>query len=182
LRFNDATGFEVIFEARGVERGGHDENLEVRPFLFLQIESASEGDVAVEMALVEFIEDECGDAGKLWVVNDLAEKDAFSNESDAGLRAGDVFETDLVAHFAPEFGFAFEGDASREQASGEPARLQNDNLAIAKQTVVEEHLRHLSGFAGAGRRGDDNSAVGADAGKKFGFNFVNGQTIHCQQV
>jgi hypothetical protein len=132
LRFNDATGFEVIFEARGVERGGHDENLEVRPFLFLQIESASEGDVAVEMALVELVKDERGDAGKFLVLDDLAQENTFGDESDPSLRAGYIFKTDLVSDFTAEFGFAFGSNASREQSSGEPARLKDNDLPIAK--------------------------------------------------
>jgi hypothetical protein len=44
--------------------------------------------------------------------------------------------------------------------------------------VVEEHLGHLRGLSGAGRGRDDEASVSADAGEQFGFDFVNGQTIH----
>ena len=182
MRFNNAAGLEVIFQARGVEGRRHDKNLQVRPFLFLQIECAGEGNVAVKMAFVELVEDERGDAGEFWILNDLAEENPFGDESDAGLRAGDVFETDLVADLAAEFRFAFGSDASGEQASGESARLEDDDLAVAEQAVVEEHLGHLGGLAGAGGSRDDKSAVSADAGEEFGFDFVNGQTVHWEGV
>jgi hypothetical protein len=132
LRFNNAAGLEVIFEARGVERGGHNENLEVGTFIFLQVECAGEGDVAIKMALVELVKDERGDAGKFLVLNDLAEEDAFGDESDPCFGAGDIFKTDLVSDFAAELGFAFEGDASCKESRGESARLKDNDLPIAK--------------------------------------------------
>lgn len=179
LRFNDAARLEVIFEASGVERGGHDENLEVGALLFLQIESAGEGDVAVEVAFVEFVEDERGNAGEFWVLHDLAEENAFGDETDASLRTGHVFKADLVANFTAEFRIAFGGNASCEQASGEPTGLKDYDLAVAEQSVVKEHLGNLGGLAGASWGGDDDSAVSADTGEQFGFDLVNGQTIHC---
>jgi hypothetical protein len=36
----------------------------------------------------------------------------------------------LIADFAAEFGFAFGGDASGKKASGESARLKDDDLTV----------------------------------------------------
>src|SRR5262245_4701149 len=118
------------------------------------------------MAFVEFVEDERGDAREFRVLNDLAEENTFGDETDTSLRTGNVFKADLVTDFAAEFAFAFGGDASGKQASGEPAGLKDDDLAIAEQSVVEEHLGNLGGLAGASRGGDDNSSVSADTGEK----------------
>ena len=107
----------------------------------------------------------------------MAEQNAFGDETDARLRAGDVFETDLVADFAAEFGFAFVSDASGEQASGEAAGLEDDDLTIAEQAGVQEHLRNLRRFAGAGRGGKDQAIVCAQSVDDLRMDFPNGKRV-----
>jgi membrane protease YdiL (CAAX protease family) len=46
-----------------------------------------------------------------------------------------------------------------------------------QQPVLQQYLRHLRGFAGAGGRGKDQTAVVTKARDQFGFNLVYGQTI-----
>ena len=58
---------EIFFERAGIERGGHDDEFEVGPRRFLQVERAGERDVAVEMPLVEFVEEDRGDAAQLGI-------------------------------------------------------------------------------------------------------------------
>jgi hypothetical protein len=57
-----------------------------RAFLLLEIKRAGKRDVAVEMALVKLVEDQCGDACELWIIDHLAEQDAFGHEPDLRLR------------------------------------------------------------------------------------------------
>ena len=105
---------EVFFERRGIERGGHDQDLEIGPFGLLQVQGPGQGDIAVEMALVEFVEDEGRHAAQLGVLDHLAEEQAFGDKADAGFGAGGVLEANLVADLAAERGLAFRGDARRQ--------------------------------------------------------------------
>ena len=82
----------------------------------------------------------------------MPQQHAFGDETDLGFRRRDVFETDLVTDFAAEFHAEFLRDACGEQSRGEPSRLQNYDLPVTEQSRLQKHLRHLRGFAGAGRR------------------------------
>ena len=54
---------------------------------------------------------------------------------------------------------ALVGDARGEHARGETAWLQDDDFAVAEEAVVEEDLRDLGRFAGAGRRLEDETRL-----------------------
>src|SRR6476619_6681286 len=101
------------------------------------------------MALVEFVEEDGGDAAELGVLNELAQQNAFSDKADARPRRGDVFETNLVADFIAEAALALVSDARGEKTRGKAAWLKNNNLAITERIVIEENLRDLGGFSGA---------------------------------
>ena len=63
-------GLRYSSSGAGVERGRHDEDLQVGPFGLLQVQRPGQGDVAVEMALVELVEDQRRDAAQLgsWTI------------------------------------------------------------------------------------------------------------------
>src|SRR5262249_18298930 len=79
----------------------------------------------------------------------------------------------LIADFAAKLCLALPGDAGGEQSGSQAARLQDDDLPGAEQTVIEEHLWHLGGFAGTGRRRDEQPPVGLQPGEDLWFDFVN---------
>ena len=143
----------------------------------LQVQRPGQRDVAVEMALVELVEDQRGDPGQSPVLDHLPQQHAFGDEADAGLRAGDVLETDLVADLAAELGVPLPGDARGQQARGQPARLQDDDLPASRQPVLQQHLRHLGGFAGTGRRRDDQPPVFPEPGHNLVFDVVYRQSV-----
>ena len=174
-RAQDGAGLQIFFEKARVQGRGHDGEFEIGARGGLELEGASEGDVAVEMALVEFIEENRGDAAQLRILNELPQENSFGDEADAGAIGGDVFEADLVADFVAEPAVALGGDAGGEEAGGEPARLEDHDLAVAEQAVIEEDLRDLGGFAGAGRRLEDEAGVGFELGDECVFEFENGQ-------
>ena len=69
------------------------------------------------------------DAGQRLVLDQLPEQNAFRLELDARGPARDILEADLIADFAAQFHAEFLRDARRQQSRGEPARLENDDLA-----------------------------------------------------
>ena len=120
-----------------------------------------EGDVAVEMALVKFIEKDRGDAAQVRILDQLPEQYSFGDEADAGALGGKVFEPDLVADFVAEAHVPLGRDAGGEKAGGETARLENDDLAGAEEAMIEEDLGNLGGFAGASGGLEDEAGVGS---------------------
>ena len=116
-RGEDRAGREILRESVGLERGRHDDQLQVGAPRFLQLQSARERDVAVEMALVEFIEKNRRDAGQLGILEQLAQENSFGDEADAGLFRGDFFEANLVTDLVAEPAAPFERDAAG-RASG----------------------------------------------------------------
>ena len=172
---DEFAGLQIRLEQARVERGGHRDQQQVGPRGFLELEGLGEGDVAVDVALVEFVEQDCGDAGQVRLRKHLAQKDAFGLELDARGGAADGLEADLVADFAAELDAAFLGDALGQQARGEAAGLEHDGLAGAQRAQVDQHLRHLRGFARTGRRGQDDPPRAFQRGGQIVADGVDGQ-------
>src|SRR5712671_6511126 len=101
--------------------------------LLLQIQRPRQRDVAVKMPLVKLVEDQRRDAAQFRVVNHLPQQDAFRDKTDFGFGRRDVLEADLIADFLPKLHAEFLRNSRREQASGEPARLQDDDLTLAQK-------------------------------------------------
>ena len=142
-RTQDGARRQIFLQKARIQGRGHDGEFQIGARRRLELERASERDVAVEMALVKFIEENRGDAAQLRILNELSQEDSFGDEADAGAIGRDVFEADLVADFVTEPAVALGGDARGEEASREPARLQDHDLAVAEQSVIEEDLRDL---------------------------------------
>ncbi len=157
-------GREVISNGLGVQCGGHDSELEVGAAGLLEIFDEGQGDVAEEIALVEFVKEDDADVGERAVVLEPAEEDALGDKADARAEGGLVVETDLIADFCAEFDLAFPGDAGGDGAGGNTAGLKNDNLARAGEIGVEQHLGNLRGLAGAGGGDEDEAVAGAQGG------------------
>ena len=173
-------GGEVLFQAGGFKRRRHDDEQEVGAGGFLDLQGAGEGDVAVEVAFVELVEDEGGDTGEGGVGEHLAQEDALGDVLDAGAAAGDVVQTDAVADLVADAGVvAFAGDAGGEHPGREAARLEDDGATIgAEETGVEEHLRDLRRFAGAGGGLEDDAAgTGAEAADEVVREFVDREAV-----
>ena len=124
------------------------------------MERTGQGDVAIKMALVKFVEENGGDAAQLWILNQLPKQDPFGDEADAGTLGSQVFEPDLVTDFGAEPHLALGGDARSEEASGEAAGLKDDDLAGAEEPVFKKDLGDLGGFAGAGGSLEDEAGMG----------------------
>ena len=112
-------------------------------------------DVAVEMPFVKFVEDDGADTLQVGISQHPAQQHAFGHVTDARGGRGDVVEPHLIADLAAKLNVASLRDPRREHARGQPARLQDRHLAVAQQTAVKQHLRHLGRFARAGGRGEN---------------------------
>ena len=143
----------------------------------MELKRPGEGDVAVKVPLVKFIEENRGDGTQLWILNELAQQNSFGDEADPGAVGSDVFEANLVADFVTEPAVALGRDTGGEQAGREPARLEDHDLTVAKQSMIEEDLRDLGRFSRAGRRLDDETGLFFKLCDNPMFKLKNGQIL-----
>ena len=65
----DRTRCEIFFQGASVQRRGHDSEFQIRPRTGLKGQRAGKSDVPIEMALVEFVEKNRGDAAQLRILD-----------------------------------------------------------------------------------------------------------------
>ena len=145
---------EVLSNGRGLQSGRHHDQAEVGAAGALEPAEQGEREVAFEVPLVEFIEDDGAGAIEKGVREEAAGEYAFSEEAQACARSGDFLEANLVADsFAGPLAEPG-GDVAGGEARGQAAGLEHEDLAIAG---IEEGGRNTGGLAGAraGPRGRD---------------------------
>src|SRR5262249_12106032 len=128
---------EVTEEALRRERGGHDDELEFRPHRLLDEAEHAEGEVGLDTALVELVEDHQGDIGQKGVLLQAAQENAGSDGDDACARPDLTVEANLIADVAADILTALDGHAPRGSASGETARLDEEDRTGADAGVEQ---------------------------------------------
>ena len=136
-----------------IQRGRHDDDDEIGPRRFLDLQSARQRDVPVEVPFVKLVEHDRVDTFQVGISQHLAQQHSFGHVTNTRFRRRDVVQPHLIAHLAAEFCVSSLRDPRREHSRRQAARLQDRHLAIAQQSTVEQHLWHSGRFAGAGWRG-----------------------------
>lgn len=122
---------------------------------------------------MEFIEDQHRHAAQQRIGNHLPEQNALRHKSDSRRLRANAVEPDLVADLLAKAALALKGDALCEHPCREPARLQNDNLPLARQFVIEHNLRDLRALSRARRCLEDEAIALPQRTGDGGFEFVN---------
>ena len=105
---------QIWLEPGGIQGGRHHQDLKIWTLCLLEVQRPRQGDVAIEVAFVELIENERRNTFESRVLNHLPQEHALSNKANARLRAADILKADLVSHFLTEIHFAFPGNATSE--------------------------------------------------------------------
>jgi hypothetical protein len=129
----------------------------------LEAAEEREGEIAFEVAFVEFVEDDAIDAAEFGIAQQAAGEDAFGDEAKPGARAGGIFEADLIADSFADSLAALGRDEAGGQARGEAARFEDDDVKAG----VEQRCRDARGFAGAGCGLDDERLFGVQMPDDF---------------
>ena len=129
---------EVGREARRVDRGRGDDDLEVGP-LRQQLAEVAEQEVDVEAALVGLVDDQHLVGPQEAVALDLGQQDAVGHHLDVGVRADPVVEADGVADRLPDLGAELLGDPLGDRPGGQPARLGVADEARARPGPSSRH-------------------------------------------
>ena len=168
---------EMRTQRFGIERCRHHEDLEVGPETPLHIEGEGKAEVAIEAALMEFVEDDEAGVGKFRVLLQAAGEDAFGDDLDPGAGRDLALESHGVAHRVAHAFTECGGHAPGRGAGSEAARFEHDDLLARKPRRIPERQRHAGGLAGAGFCHQNGCCVGGEACGKIGDDAVDGK-IH----
>ena len=88
---------EVLCNGSGVQRGRHHNDAKIGTRGALQLFQQGQGEVALQVALVKFVEDHDACVPQRWIAKYAASQNAFGQEEHTCAGAADVFEADLIS-------------------------------------------------------------------------------------
>jgi hypothetical protein len=122
----------------GLERCAHHHQPQLGAAYALQPAQQREREVALQVALVELIEQHRRHAAQLGICDQPAREHAFGHEADARLRRAHVLEAHLISDASADRFGELMGDAPRGHAGSDPARLEHDDLAAVGEAGSEQ--------------------------------------------
>ncbi len=146
---------EVPGEALGVDGGGGDDDLQVRPPRHQPFQVA-EQEVDVQRTLVRFVHDDGVVVIEEAIALRLGEQDAVGHQLDEAFGAAVILEAQFVANKLAQWRLQFFGDACRDGARRDAPRLRVADDAGDAAAGFEADLRQLRGFTGTGFAADDD--------------------------
>src|SRR5277367_5016902 len=94
LGTDDGTLIKILGHRINIERRGHDDDAQVRPPV-LQALQQGQGEIAVQMAFVELIQNDGSHTSQVWVRNQAPRQHTLSDEPQARARSRDFFKSNL---------------------------------------------------------------------------------------
>ena len=172
LRLDDRRTPEERRDRRRVQRGRHDDELQVVAHLAPYTLREREGKIAAEAPLVELVEHDGTDAFEQRVVLEAPEQDAFRHhEQPCGLRRL-ALEAHLVADRLADGLTALVGDATGGSTRRDTTRLEHENRA---RDSVEQGRRHARRLAGAGGGLQDDRTESRERCREVGQDGIDGK-------
>ena len=150
-------------ETGAVEGGRHGQQPEVGPQRALRVERERQSEIAVQAALVHFVEQHGRDAGQLGIRLDALQEDAFGEDEDPGSRRAPAVEPRGIADRLAD---CLAGQLRHSLGRGarrEPARRQEQDLAAAPG-LAEQGRRDRRRLARARRRDQDRARAVSQRG------------------
>ena len=158
----DHSAAEERRDRRGVERRRHGGEAEVGAACLLETPQECERDVALEVALVDLVEQHRSHAAKGRVGDEAACEHALGDEAHPRPAARHVLEPHGVPDGLADALAELVGDAPRGKASREAARLEHDDLAV--EPGVEQRARRPRRLARTGRCLEHDARAGGSEG------------------
>ena len=131
--------------ARGIEGCRHDHQGQVRPQGLLQFPQVAHGQVRVQAALVELVENHGPDALQIGVIRQLARQAALGHDPQARVLAADLLEAHAVADLLAEGPAVLLGNAAGQGLGGDAAGLEEVDLPRHRPQEGRRHPRRLAG-------------------------------------
>ncbi len=118
---------EIGCDRFGIKRGGHHDEFKIGSRDLLKSFGKREGNIALQVALVKLVEENCANAVQYGIVLQPAQENAFGHKCDASLFVDVIFEPDLITNFATQFRSAFTRNSGGNCPRGYSSRLQYDD-------------------------------------------------------
>jgi hypothetical protein len=115
----------------------------------LQLPQQREREIALQVALVELVEQHRAHAAQERVGDQLAGEHPLGHEAHARVARAHLLEPHLIADAPAERLGQLLGHAPRRHAGRDPSRLEHDDLAAAQEVGVEQGARQARGLARA---------------------------------
>ena len=151
-RAGEARRIQPLRNALAVQRGRHHQQAQIRPQGGLHIECQRCTKIAGKMPLVEFIEQDCTDAGEFRISLNQPCENAFGDYFDARRRTDLRFEADAVADGLSDRFAKLLCHELRRRARRNATRLQHQDFFTREPRRIKQGKWHLRRLAGAGRR------------------------------
>ena len=129
LGAHDARAAQVIGHGSGIERSRHHYQAQIGTAAALQAAEQGQGQIALQVALVELVEHHAGGALEVGIGEQTAGEHAFGQEAQPRGGAGDFLEAHLVTHGAAHRFAALRGHEARGQAGGQAAGFEHQHVA-----------------------------------------------------
>ena len=152
-----------------IQRCGHHKQAQVWPQGAPHIEGERESGVAVQGALVEFIEHDESDVRKLRIGKKPLREKPFGDDLEARLRGYLPLEPHLVAHRSADRLAAPARDVGRAVPGREPARFKDNDLPAFKPRLVDKGWRNARRLSAAGRRRQHDVPVRGERAANLGY-------------
>jgi hypothetical protein len=165
-------------ERVGLERRRHDDQAEVRTHRVLEVAHGGERDVALEVALVELVEDDDPHVLEERVDDQLAAENALGHEPEPRRRPAALLETHAVADLAANRAAALARHPLGRGACRDPPRLEDDDVTLACEAGVQDGGRHARRLAGTGRGAQHEARARAQRGGDLGEQRIDGERPH----
>ncbi len=165
-----------------VERRRHGDDPQVLAQGGLRLAHQGEGEVRLEAALVQLVEDHAADTVQGGIVLQHSQEQAVGHDFDSGTRADLGVQPHAIAdRLSDRFTEALR-HASCRRPGRQPPRLLHDDLGYAEPRCVEKGERHARRLAGTRRRHQDGSIARLQCGLQAWQGLVDRQRIRGQRV
>jgi hypothetical protein len=172
----DPGGAEGAGDALTVEGGAHDDKAQIRAGRALEAGEQGKGQVRLEVALVELVEEHRAHAIEARRGKEHAGEGALGDEANPGPWRPHILEADAVAHPLAEGFFQLVGDPTGGEARGEAARLQDEDLP--GEPGVEERPRGTGGLPCAGGGFQHQGGALAQGSDQLREEGIDGERLH----
>ena len=132
--------------------------------------------------LVEFVEDDDGNALEHRVDREAPREDALGDNEDLRLRRRLFLEANLKTDCAADRFAALTRHRGGGSAGGDAAGLEQQELAITHEARSQQRRRQTGRFAGTGRGLNDDGVVGSQGGDNVVEDVVDGQARQAGQA
>jgi hypothetical protein len=137
-----------------------------------------ERDVALEVALVELVEDDDPRLLEERIGEEPPSEDALGHEPESGAAAAPLLEAHPVADLGAERAAPLTRHERRGGAGRDPSGLEDDDGALAGEAGVEQHGRHSRRLAGSGGGAEHQPPPRAERGHDVWEEGVDRQARH----